>query len=41
MGYNNDNESKKLLTIVNSNYMFSNPLHPDLFPELIKMESGG
>ena len=37
--YINDNESKKLLTIVNSNYMFSNPLHPDLFPELIKMES--
>ena len=37
--YNNDNELRKLLSIVNSNYMFSNPLHPDLFPELIKMES--
>ena len=37
--YINNTESKKLLSIVSSDYMFSNPLHPDLFPELIKMES--
>lgn len=37
--YINDTESKKLLSIVSSDYMFSNPLHPDLYPELIKMES--
>ncbi len=37
--YNNNVESQKLINIVNSKYMFSNPLHPDIYPELIKMES--
>ena len=37
--YINDNNCQTLLKELNNNYLFSNPLHPDLFPELIKMES--
>ena len=37
--YINDSNCQTLLKELNNNYLFSNPLHPDLFPELIKMES--
>ena len=37
--YINDNNCEHLLTKINSQYLFSNPLHPDIYPELIKMES--
>ena len=37
--YINDSNCQSLLKELNNNYLFSNPLHPDLFPELIKMES--
>ena len=37
--YINDDELNNLLKKVNNSYLFSNPLHPDIYPELIKMES--
>ena len=37
--YNNKTENKELSKIIYENYMYSNPLHTDLFPELNKMES--
>tara|TARA_A100001011_G_C14286995_1_gene834266 strand:- start:82 stop:1467 length:1386 start_codon:yes stop_codon:yes gene_type:complete len=37
--YTKDPNCIRLLQNINSKYLFSNPLHPDLFPELIKMES--
>ena len=37
--YIKDKECEKLLKEVNNQYLFSNPLHPDIFPELNKMES--
>ncbi len=37
--YINNAELENLLKKACSEYLFSNPLHPDLYPELIKMES--
>ena len=37
--YMNSKTCTKLLEYVNNKYMFSNPLHPDIYPELLKMES--
>ena len=37
--YINDKHCESLLKNVNNQYLFSNPLHPDIFPELPKMES--
>ena len=37
--YINDTKLVELLNTVSSSYLFSNPLHPDIYPELIKMES--
>ena len=37
--YNNDKESKSIINYVNNLYLYSNPLHPDIYPELIKMET--
>ena len=37
--YMNNKHCTKLLEYVNNKYMFSNPLHPDVYPELLKMES--
>ena len=37
--YINDNNLIELLNNVNKDYLFSNPLHPDIYPELVKMES--
>lgn len=37
--YINDKECIRLLENINKQYLFSNPLHPDIYPELIKMES--
>ena len=33
------NYSNNLVKYVNNLYLYSNPLHPDIYPELIKMES--
>ncbi len=37
--YINDKNLENTLKSINNKYLFSNPLHPDIFPELIKMES--
>ena len=37
--YIKDKHCERLLKDVNNQYLFSNPLHPDIFPELNKMES--
>ena len=37
--YINDSECKNLMQKISQYYLFSNPLHPDIYPELLKMES--
>ena len=32
-------DCENLLQTINQHYLYSNPLHPDIYPELIKMES--
>lgn len=34
-----DTDLEKKVQKINNNYLFSNPLHPDIYPDLIKMES--
>lgn len=37
--YSNNEKCEELIKEINNNYLYSNPLHPDIYPELIKMES--
>jgi len=37
--YGNNKDCENLLQNINQHYLYSNPLHPDIYPELIKMES--
>tara|TARA_Y100000816_G_C26105424_1_gene587237 strand:+ start:1538 stop:2932 length:1395 start_codon:yes stop_codon:yes gene_type:complete len=37
--YSNNEKCEELVKEINNNYLYSNPLHPDIYPELIKMES--
>ena len=37
--YTNNEDCNSLIEKVNNTYLFSNPLHPDIYPELVKMES--
>ena len=37
--YNNKESNRTIATFIYNQYLYSNPLHSDLFPELNKMES--
>jgi glutamate/tyrosine decarboxylase-like PLP-dependent enzyme len=37
--YSNNKDCERLVSYISNEYLYSNPLHPDIYPELIKMES--